>query len=350
MKTLLHSTALTLAAIAFAGAAGAQVNLTAATASPGSTPHLSVTHLATVAGERGIAALQVAEGQTLTNTILDVAQGRTDISAAPMLLPFLLSRGMGPFSAQGEEGAAIAANLRALYPYNAGSFNVLTLETSGIETWEDLRGRTVFNGPPRGAALTNARQAITLATGMQEGTDYTGHQANWGQLASLLVDGSMDAFVIPTTHPSDRVTLMASSGDVVVVSVPQETFESEAFQRVFQMPGNIPIEIEWDTIGYDDNVRLAESDDGILRGLGTAFADVVNVNMDYQLAYDLTTAHIETLDRLIASAPFARTGGYGVVDQRLSGFCGNNQLLYHPGAVAAWEDHGYDIPDCAEGQ
>jgi hypothetical protein len=72
--------------------------------------------------------------------------------------------------------------------------------------------------------------------------------------------------------------------------------------------------------------------------------------MDYQLAYDLTAAHIETLDRFRASAPMAMHAGHGIVDQRLSGFCGNNQLRYHPGAVAAWQDRGYDIPDCAEPQ
>jgi hypothetical protein len=29
--------------------------------------------------------------------------------------------------------------------------------------------------------------------------------------------------------------------------------------------------------------------------------------------------------------------------------CGLNPMKYHPGAVRAWEDAGFDIPDCAEG-
>ena len=28
--------------------------------------------------------------------------------------------------------------------------------------------------------------------------------------------------------------------------------------------------------------------------------------------------------------------------------CGPNPLKYHPGAVAAWEEAGYTIPDCAK--
>jgi hypothetical protein len=28
--------------------------------------------------------------------------------------------------------------------------------------------------------------------------------------------------------------------------------------------------------------------------------------------------------------------------------CGLNPLKYHPGSVAAWEEAGYTIPDCAK--
>ncbi|GAB4262541.1 MAG: hypothetical protein Kow0013_08180 [Pararhodobacter sp.] len=350
VKTLMKTTALALVAGLVGGTAGAQVNLTIATASPGSVVYLTTAHLAAVASERGIANLQIAEGQTLTNTVLDVAEGRMDISEAPMILPFLLSRGMGPYSAQGEAGAALASNLRALYPYNAGGFFVFTMASSGVTSWDDLAGRTVFNGPPRGAALTNARQAIQLAAGLEDGPGYTGLQANWGQLNSMLLDGSADAYVFPTVHPSDRVILMESAGDVNIISTPREIFESEAYQRIFNMPGNIPIELPFSEAGYDEHVHLLGSDDGIMRALGTAFATVVNANMDYQLAYDLTAAHIETLEQFRNSAPMAANAGHGIVDQRLSGFCGANQLRYHPGAVAAWQDRGFDIPDCAEPQ
>lgn len=350
MKTLITTSALALAAGLAGSAALAQVNLTIATASPGSVVYTTTQHLASVASQRGIASLQVAEGMTLTDTVLDVAEGRMDMSEAPMLLPFLLSRGMGPYSGNAANGAELASNLRALYPFNAGAFNIFAMSSTGIDSWDDLEGRTIFNGPPRGAALTNARQAVALAAGFEDGQQYTGVQANWGQLTPMLTDGSVDAFVFPTTHPSERIIIMESAGDVNIVSVPRETFESEAFQRIFQMPGNIPIVLNFSELGYDDHVHLVNSDDGVLRGMGTAFATVVHKDMPYQLAYDLTAAHIETIDDLRASSPTAAHAGHGIVDQVLSGFCGNNQLMYHPGAVAAWQDRGYDIPDCAEGQ
>jgi hypothetical protein len=327
----------------------AQANLTAETASPGNSPHVSILHLAEIASENGIANLQVQEGQTLSNSVVNVAEGKTDISAAPLILPFLLSVGRGPFAAQGEAGAEMAANLRALYPYNAGGFGLFALESEGIDSWEDLAGKNVWNGPPRGAALLNARQAIQGAAGLKDGEDYTGNQSNWGQLPTLLVDGSMDAFVAPLTAPSDRVTTMQAAGDVVIVSTPKEVFESEAYQKLFNAPGNVPIEVKWEDMGYgeDSGVRLV-SEDGVFRALGTAFADIVHKDMPFDTAKALTAAYIDSLDRLKAKTAYAKNIGAGVLDPQKSGFCGANPLKYHPGAVAAWEEAGYDVPDCAE--
>ena len=47
----------------------AQVNLTAETASPGGSVHLAPSHLVEIAGTQGIANIQLADGQTLTNSL-----------------------------------------------------------------------------------------------------------------------------------------------------------------------------------------------------------------------------------------------------------------------------------------
>ena len=76
--------------------AHAQVNLSAETAGATGVPGNVMGHMADVLGEKKIANLQVAQGQTLTNSVRNVAQGKTDIASAPIILPFLLSRGVGP--------------------------------------------------------------------------------------------------------------------------------------------------------------------------------------------------------------------------------------------------------------
>ena len=324
------------------------VNLSGETSSPGNSPHVSATHIARVLSARGIADIQLSEGQVATNSVLNVAQGRTDYATAPMILSFMLSRGVGPFAQLGpEQGAELAGNLRALWPYNAGGYAMIAFESTGITTWEQLEGLTVFNGPPQGAALVNARQTIQAITGLEDGVGYTGMQANWGMLPSMLVDGSADAFVVPLTMPSDRITVKASAGRVNLVSIPREVFEGEVFQRVLAAPGNVPIVLPVDQIGHGDEVNVI-TDDGYVRLLGTAFADLVHKDMDFELARAITAAHIETLDELRRLTPYAGTVGFGQVeDASATGFCGPMPLRYHPGAIAAWEEAGYTIPDCA---
>ena len=76
-------------ALGLGTAANAQVNLTAETASPGSAPGVSVISLSEVAAKYNVADIQVTTGQTLTNSVQNVAEGKSDIAAAPFVLPFL---------------------------------------------------------------------------------------------------------------------------------------------------------------------------------------------------------------------------------------------------------------------
>ncbi len=76
----------------FANVVNAQVNLSAHTASPGGVPHLTIMHLSDVLGEAGVANLQVTEGQTLTNSLMTIAEGKIDMTAMPIILPFLLDK------------------------------------------------------------------------------------------------------------------------------------------------------------------------------------------------------------------------------------------------------------------
>lgn len=110
----------TLTAALFVGALAASQtpaaeNLTAMTSGPGTAVHLTIAHLEEVASERGLADIQITPGQTGANATQAVAEGRTGI--CPFTLPFLMSKGVGPYAAMGaKKGAELAANLRILHP------------------------------------------------------------------------------------------------------------------------------------------------------------------------------------------------------------------------------------------
>ena len=348
MKPIKSLMALGMAALLASSAASAVENLTGETASPGGSIHLSMAHLAEVAAEAGVANIQVADGQTLTNSVQNVAEGKTDVAGTPYILPFLLSKGRGPYSKLGaEKGAELASNLRALYPVTLGIFALYAYDSKGLKGWGDLEGKTIYNGPPRGAAVANARAVIQLSAGLKEGDGYKGVQVNWGQAVKTITDGSADAVVLPILVPDSRITAALAAGNMTVWSLPKDKYEGDAFQKYLRAPGSAPFELSMSQMDLGPGVTV-KSEDGTFRGLATIGGDIVNKDMSFELAKGLTKAHIDTLDRLKAKAPFAKHAGYGIVDAVKSGMCGPNPLKYHAGAVAAWEEAGYEIDDCAK--
>ena len=87
----------------------------------------------------------------------------------------------------------------------------------------------------------------------------------------------------------------------------------------------------------------------MFRGPGTVGGEIVNASMDFELAKALTTAFIENLDGIYKKkAPFMENTWLGETDIAVTDMCNGNPLTYHPGAVAAWEEAGFTIPDCAK--
>ena len=75
-----------------------------------------------------------------------VAEGKADISASPFILNFLMKKGLGPYAGLGKKkGAELADNLRLLYSYDIAMFFLVAFESKGIDSWEKLRGKTIFN-------------------------------------------------------------------------------------------------------------------------------------------------------------------------------------------------------------
>ncbi|WP_299026256.1 TAXI family TRAP transporter solute-binding subunit [uncultured Sulfitobacter sp.] len=336
-----------IAASLLASPAFAQVNLTAETASSGGSTHLSAAHLTEIAGTSGVANIQLAEGQTLTNSLQNVAEGSTDIASTPHILPFLMSRGVGPYGKLGKEkGAELASNLRSITPYTLGIFFLYAFDSKGINGWDDLEGKVIFNGPPRGGALNNARTMIELITGLKDGDGYTGIQSNWGQATAVITGGEPDGVVLPELFPNSRTATIGSAGKITAWSMPKDIYESEAMQKYMKAPGSASVEIPI----ADLQKNMGEdwtfvSEDGTFRALATIGGDVVNKNMDEELVYNLVTAYIGSLDALKAKAPFGETVSY---DNPAWGMCGANPMKYHKGASRAWEDAGYEVPDCAK--
>ena len=338
--------AATVATMTMATGVFAQANLTAETASPGGATYLSLAHLTEIAGTNGVASIQLADGQTLTNSIQNVAEGKTDIAGTPYILPFLMSRGVGPYGSLGKEkGAELASNLRAINPFVLGVFFLFAYDAKGVDGWDDLKGRKIYNGPPRGGALTNARSMIQIVAGLKDGEDYEGLQVNWGQGTTLVTSGEPDAVVLPELFPSSRLTAVTAAGKMTGWSMPKAAYESEGMQKYIKAPGSAPFTTkiaDLEAAMGDDWTFISEDD--TFRAFATIGGNVVNKDMDDALVEELVATYISTLDELKAKAPFGDTVGY---DFPMQGMCGANPVQYHPAAARAWREAGFEIDDCA---
>lgn len=346
---------ITLAAVAATltltgNALHAQANLTSNAAGAGTAGALSATSLVENAAERGIANIQMKDGQTGTKYTLALAEGKIDIASAPFILPFLLSKGAGPFSNLDKEKAKeLGHSIQMLYPYTFSIFTLYAYDAKGIDGWADLKGMKVLNGPPRGTAALNSRTLIQLFTGMKSEEDYETVTVNWGQMPSAIVDGTVDAAVIPVMFPGPRVTQAGAAGAMTMYSMPKEAFEAEATQKFLNKPGSTPFVAPLADIQASmGNGWTIVSEDDMFRGKAVPGGDLVHKNMDEELAYQLTKSHIENLDKIKAMAPFMATLNFGDVSEEANGLCGANIVKFHPGAVRAWEEAGFNLPDCAK--
>ncbi len=344
MKRLLA----TGAAMMLTASAYAQMpTLTHEYAQPGGGSDVSAKNLAEVAAAEKVATIQIQGGKTLTRSIQQVAEGKTDIAAMPIVLHFLMSRGLGPYSSLGrKKGAELAANLRALYPYHGiAGFFLVAYASTGIDSWDKIKGKTVFNGPPRGGALNTARSVIRLTTGLNDGKGYAGKQIAWGQANAIFLDRSVEAAVRPGTNPASWMPILAAAGKINMVSVPKAKWEGKAWQKFLSAPGNAPAIFPVSELAhYGDNVNVISEDD-MFRSVTAPFSDGVHKNMDKRIAKALTAAFIKSVPNLHRKVPFAKGLHFGKIDDKTMALCNAGTKL-HPGAVEAWEEAGYKVDDC----
>ncbi len=337
-----------IAASLFAGNALSQAILTAETGPPGTVPFTAMTTLAEIAASEEVADFQVADSQTLTNSLQNVAEGKTDVSGAPLILTFLMSKGAGPYAKLGKDaGAELISNVRALYTYNYGGFGLYAYNSASVKGWDSVKGKTILNGPPRGAALTNSRGILTLVSGVEEGKDYKGIQVNWGQMAKSISDGSADGMMLPITFPDNRITRSLAAGDITLWSVPKDIWEGEGMQKYISSPGTSGIVFDLKDLPPQKGLTIV-SEDGIWRSPTTVAAEVVNKSMDFETAKALTATMLKNVDAFLNKAPYMATTNMGKTDQAISGLCGAVPIKYHPGSVAAFEEAGLTVPDCAK--
>ena len=326
-KKLLAS-ACVVAAFALPSASSAQI-YKGETAGVGDPVHAMFVAFTNQAGKGGV-EIQVNAGQTLTKSMLKGGRQEIDFfSTVPALVG--LMKNQARMYANVEDSAEAAGQLRSILGFKAGAYHPVTLAGSGIETWEDLKGKTVFTGPPAGSASATSEALIKIITGYEAGTDYTAVRLSWGEGYAALADNKIDMMVRPAEVGSAKVEQFGLSGEFRVLSIPESVVGSDAMQSLFGRPGRGMLE-------FDGDVYKGQLTSGKITALGFTQFVGTHAGVADDVVYNATKAFWENLDEVHATAFFLKA----VTPE--TAFTSVNVPL-HPGAAKYYDEAGIAVPE-----
>lgn len=323
---MLALAALSAASIAISGSAIAQdrsdwpSSLTVGTASQGGTYFIYGTGLASLVSESlGVNASAEVTGGPVQNATL-VETGDHQIGLVTMGPAYEAWTGQSELAPGVEH-----KNLRALFPMYQTPFQVVALQSSGINDVADLDGRRVSVGPAGGTSATYWPRFFEIV-GVAPQVSYAGASDATGQVK----DGLIDAFAFSAGLPISAFAQIAAENPVNIFSFTEEQQATILAERpelaAFEIPGGT-------YQGFPDAQQTVA-----LWNFAVAHAE-----MPESLAYEITKLVMENNDRMMQVHSSAAETIAENTDK-------NGFLPYHPGAVRYFEEIGITIPDELKGE
>jgi TRAP transporter TAXI family solute receptor len=300
------------------------------TAGVGGDPvHTMFATFANQAGKIGV-TIQVNAGQTLSKSMLKGARGDIDFFSSVPSLVNLMADQKAMYANIGE-APELATKLRAILGFNAGAYQPVTLQGSGIEDWEDIKGKTIFTGPPSGSAATTSEALIRVITGYEPDADYNAVRLSWGEGFAALSDGKIDLMVRPAEIGAASIEQFGLSGGFRVLSIPEDKINTPEMQALFGLPGR-------GMMTFDGSVYKGQKTTGTITALGSYQMVGTSTNVSDDVVYAVTKAFWENIAEVQTIAFFLKSV------TKETAFAGVNVPL-HPGALKYYEEAGFDIPD-----
>ena len=263
----------------------------------------------------GYSATAEVTGASVENMGL-VATGDADLALALADTVQQAQTGTGRFDGQQLE------MLRGLASMYANMIQIVTLDGSGIEGLEDLRGKRVSVGAPGSGTEVNA-EAVLSANGITY-DDIDEQRLNFNETADALANGDIDAGFWSVGAPTSSILNLATTHSIHVIELTDDQI-SAAQQEV-------PIFARTTLAG---DIYEGVPDTTVI-GIPNVLA--VSSEMTDDLAYEITRAMYENIADLRAVHPAANQT---TVEFALSA----TPVPLHPGAIRYYEEIGAEIPD-----
>lgn len=215
------------------------------------------------------------------------------------------------------EGAAVenVGFMGKLYPEAA---QVITRESTGIESVADLKGKRVAIGPP-GGGTRQAAKAILSAYGIGEG-DYTPLEEGFEDARSKLQDGNADASIEILGVPSASLQeLQATAKDIKLIPIEGKQLKKIVDETQFE-------EYELTPEDYD----FLDEPVSTISVFASLYGSTTQISPD--LGYEITKTVYEQADSLT----LAQKDQIKLDEATL----GKGDVPLHPGAKRYFEEEG----------
>lgn len=276
--------------------------------------------------------IRVNVDQTLSRSALKVANGSIELSSVPAGAYAKMVTGKGPYKKISEQAIKASGEIRSLFSFLGGHIHPLTHADSGVESWEDIRGKRVFVGPPAGSAAGQSIALIKAITGMEANKDYEAIKLAWSAANQAFEDGKFDLFMRTGTRGSAAVNQFGAAKPFRILGIPEATIGSPAWDIYASVPGRAADTIPAGT--YDNQVNKDQD------LFATAYVMFVGVNKDMSddVAYSLTKAMFENLED-------AHSVSDGLAPLTLDNAFVSLKARLHPGAIRYYEEVGVAVPN-----
>lgn len=175
--------------------------------------------------------------------------------------------------------------MATLYPETV---QIITLADSNINTVEDLKGKRVAVGAAGSGTEANARQILGAAGITYD--DISVQYLSFGEAASNLKDGNVDAAFVTAGFPTAAVQDIAASRGVKLISLTDDMVASLIEQYPFYIETPIP------SGTYPNQTEE-------VKAVSVMAMLAVSADLDDDLVYNMLDSIYSNLDRLVAAHP-----------------------------------------------
>lgn len=187
------------------------------------------------------------------------------------------------------------SNLRTVYTIPYGSQQVITLDSTGIKTFKDMKGKRICLGPAGSGSANRAERLLLPAHGLNKG-DYKPSWQPYSSACNALRNGTVDVVFISMRAPTPAVVELSTFKKIFLVPMDLEAVKkiSAKFPKL-SLAYNAP-----DVYGKNQ----ANTEPVATLDLIVAFA--TNLSTPKEMVYKITKANWEYIEEYRQASHIAK--------------------------------------------